>query len=220
MNTKSNDDKPNDDKPNNKPNNKPNDDKPNDDKPTQTYEQYSLLENEKRCISQYRKNMKTFLLTSRFNEKTRQENTIYRQKRNLENGCLYCTPELVCQDIPKDANLMVLEMNNDKNEIMAIGLLKNTPYFDKYRVYEDTNYNRYSYVGKYRITREDISEEEEQIIKALDQLCFKGANHMKRGHGLKSFPVKILWRCKKVVDIIEFIENMFRKRMKQTNEIK
>jgi hypothetical protein len=186
-------------------------------KPIQTQHQKKaiqgfLLENERRCIAKYRKTFKNFLLTSRFNERTRYENEQYRIKKNLEKGCMYCTPEMVCRDIPKEANMMVLEMNNDTNQIMAIGLLKNTPVFEKYRVYQETNYNRFSYVGKCRIQRETMTEEEEEIMKALDQLCFKGNQHMKRGHGLKAFPVKILWRCKRVFDIIGFIENMFRRR--------
>ena len=179
----------------------------------QQVNQRFLLEKERKCIAQYRKRIKTFLLTSRFNTKTKQENENYRKKRNLEKGCIYCTPELVCEDIPKTANMMVLEMNNDTNTIMAIGLLKNTPNFDKYRVYQDTNYNRFSYVGKYRIMREEMTQEEDTVMKALDQLCFTGNLHMKRGHGLKQFPVKILWRCHRMLDITAFIENMFRHRM-------
>lgn len=182
-------------------------------------DQRFLLEKERKCIANYRKTMKTFLLTSRFNTKTKQENETYRKRRNLEKGCLYCTPELVCQDIPKAANMMVLEMNNDTNKIMAIGLLKNTPNFDKYRVYEDSNYNRFSYVGKYRITREEMTEEEENVLKALDQLCFTGNLHMKRGHGLKMFPTKILWRCHHVLDITAFIEKMFRERIHESKKI-
>jgi hypothetical protein len=58
-----------------------------------------------------------------------------------------------------------------------------------------------------------MSEDEETIMKAFDIICFKGNKHMKRGQGLKSFPTDILYRCSKRMDLVEFISEMFRKRL-------
>ena len=48
-------------------------------------------------------------------------------------------------------------MNNSINEIIAIGKITNKINFNqKFKIYEENNYNRYTYKGKYRINREDI----------------------------------------------------------------
>lgn len=166
---------------------------------------------EKIRLREYRLKIRTHLLTSRFNTVTRIQNENYR-KNKWPNGCIYCTPERIAESIPIDAKLIILEMDNDKNRIFGVGMLKNKSFFNKHSVYEDDNYNRYSYIGKYRIRREDLTEEEEVVFKALDLLCFKGNHHMKRGQGLRSFPIKILMNCSKTLEITEFLEEMFKTR--------
>jgi hypothetical protein len=162
-------------------------------------------------IRSYKSTLRTYLLTSRFNTETRKQNEYYRNKK-WPNGCLYCSPEQISQNIPIDAKIIILEMDNDINQIFGIGMLTNKSFFNKYSVYEDDNYNRYSYIGKYRIKREDLTEKEEAVLKALDILCFKGNHHMKRGHGLKAFPIKLLMNCSTTLEITPFIENMFKTR--------
>jgi hypothetical protein len=164
---------------------------------------------ENKNIRNYKLTIRTHLLTSRFNTETIQQNEEYRNNK-WPNGCLYCAPEKISQKIPLDSKLLVLEMNNDKNHIFAVGMLTNKPFFNKHSVYKDENYNRYNYIGKYRIKREELSEKEEAVFKALDILCFKGNEHMKRGHGLKAFPIKLLMNCSKTLEITTFIENMFK----------
>ena len=164
---------------------------------------------ENRKIRQFKSEMRTFLLTSRFNTETRKQNEIYRTKK-WPNGCLYCSPNQISQAIPLESNIIVLEMDNDKNKIFGVGMLVNKPFYNKFSVYEDYNYNRYSYIGKYRIKREELNEKEEAVFKALDILCFTGNEHMKRGHGIKAFPAKMLMNCKNIIDIPKFIENMFK----------
>jgi hypothetical protein len=162
-------------------------------------------------IRNFKSTVRTHLLTSRFNTETRKQNEIYRNEK-WPNGCVYCSPEQISQNIPMDAKIIVLEMDNDTNKIFGIGLLTNKPFFNKYSVYEDDNYNRYSYIGKYRIKREDLNTTEEPVFKALDILCFTGNEHMKRGHGLKAFPTKLLMNCNTTFEITPFIENMFKTR--------
>jgi hypothetical protein len=109
--------------------------------------------------------------------------------------------------------MFVLEMNNDTNKIIGIGMVRNHPVVNKYSVYSEGNYNRYVFVGKTRIDRSEMDEEEERIMKVFDILCFTGNKHMKRGQGLRLFPVEMLYRCSKKIDLVQFICEMFRKRM-------
>jgi hypothetical protein len=174
-----------------------------------------ILENKMRNKMQtklYKRNLKNYILTSRFNNHTWNENANYR-KNNRKLGCVYCAPTPISSEIPMDSILFILEMNNDTNRIMGIGMVRNHPVCNKYYVYENENYNRYVYVGKYRIDRDDMSEEEDTIMKVFDILCFTGNKHMKRGHGLKSFPIDMLFRCSKIMDLVDFINEMFKKRI-------
>jgi hypothetical protein len=166
----------------------------------------------KKYVSEYKKEFRHFLLTSRFNNKTWSENHQYRQK-NPTIKCIYCSPSPITETVPIDSVVFILEMNNDTNKIIGIGMVRNHPYVNKYTVYENGNYNRYVYKGKTRIDRIDMTEEEERIMKVFDILCFTGNKHMKRGQGLKLFPVEMLYRCKEKLDLVQFIRDMFKRRI-------
>lgn len=172
---------------------------------------------ERMQINEYRRQQRNYLLTSRFNNETWQENTNYRNK-NTKTGCIYCSPDPISNDIPSETIMFILEMNNDSNQIMGIGMVRNRPYVNKYKVYENGNFNRYVFTGKERIDRTEMTDAEEEIMQAFDILCFTGHLHMKRGQGLKSFPTKILYRCNKKVDLVDFIKNMFKERMKERKQ--
>ena len=164
---------------------------------------------ETRKIQKYKKEQRIFLMTSRFNTETAEENKHFRNA-GWKNGCVYCSPTKISETIPIQSILLVLEMNNDINKIIGIGLCINKAFVERYSVYKENNYNRYNYVGKYRIDRTDLDPKEEAVFKALDTLCFTGNDHMKRGHGIKRFPSRLLYNCKDVLNIPEFIENMFK----------
>jgi ribosomal protein S13 len=170
----------------------------------------------KQLVTDFKKEFRNFLLTSRFNNSTWSENEEFRKLHPTFN-CIYCSPDPIAQNIPSDSVVFILEMNNDTNKIMGIGMIRNHPILNKYSVYDNGNYNRYVYTGKHRINREMMSEEEEQIMKIFDILCFKGNRHMKRGQGLKSFPVDMLYRCSKKLDLVKFIANMFKIRLSCKN---
>ena len=87
-------------------------------------------------IRHFKSTLRVHLLTSRFNTETRKQNEIYRNQK-WPNGCLYCSPEPISQQIPIDSKIIVLEMDNDINKIFGIGLLTNKPFFNKYSIYED-----------------------------------------------------------------------------------
>lgn len=172
---------------------------------------------ERKHIRQFEKQFtNSYLLTTRFNNKTLQEYRDYCTKKNF-SGCFYNTSTLVCQRIPLNTNLYILEMNNDTNRIIGVGLVINDPYYQKYKVYSDSNLNIYSYIGKYRIERDTMTADEEIIMQIFDHLCFKGQIHMKRGQGITSFPSKVLYRCKDIMDLVKCIEDMFKNRFKKND---
>ena len=132
--------------------------------------------------------------------------------------------------IVPESIVFVLEMNNDTNQIMGIGMIQNRPNQGK-RIYEDNNYNRCTYFGKYRIDRKTMTETEETVIAWLDKQCFYVKKHLKLGQGLTAFPFSTLYRClysktleeeeeenekeKDVmlqIDVIQFITEMFKRR--------
>lgn len=166
----------------------------------------------KKHYKEYVKNLNKFILTSRFTNKTWSENIEYKNKKNHQ-GCLYSAPDPVSCQIKPDAIMFVLEMNNDENKIIGIGMIRNKPTVNTHSVYEENIYNRYVFLGEHRIDRTKMNEKEEIVMKAFDTLCFKGNKHMKRGQGLKRFPLDMLFKCKEKLDLVEFISNMFKKRM-------
>jgi hypothetical protein len=154
------------------------------------------------------------IMTSRFSNQTWHENRKYRDEQKLK-GCIYGSPELNTKIIPVDSILFILEMNNDINKIMGVGMVTNKPICSKYFIYNNGNYNRYVFKGKYRIDRGEMTLEELQIIMALDIVCFKGNYHMKRGYGLKAFPRKMLEKAKPIIDLETEFTQMFKRRFSQ-----
>ena len=164
-----------------------------------------------KTLQDYRKEMRNFIMTSRFNDKTWLENQEYRDK-NSKIGCIYCSPSPVSMHIPPEGIMFVLEMNNDTNEILGVGMVINKPKINKYLVYENGNYNRYNFTGNYRIDRKEMTLDEEDIMRVFEILCFTGNRHMKRGQGVTMFPVDMLYKCHKKVDLISFVRGMFKER--------
>lgn len=172
------------------------------------------MTSERTILKTFQQQCKFALMTSRFNNKTWQENMNYREKQQ-NIGCIYCSPEPISVSVPIDTIMFVLEMNNDTNKIIGIGMVRNKPICGKYYVYEDGNYNRYVYIGKTRIKREDMTGEEEEIMKVFDILCFTGNRHTKRGQGIKKFPPEMLYRCSVKLDLVDFISKMFKTRIQK-----
>ena len=168
-------------------------------------------------IRRFRQSLQTHLVTQRFNTETYEATRTFCRRR-IPNGCAYGSPTLLCRAIPLNSPVMVIEMNNETNRIMGIGLVSNSPHKYRYRIYEDTiekheQYNRYAYLGKYRIDRSELTEYEERVIRAMEILCFYGKDHVKRGQGLLTFPLRKLWYARQVIDLVQFMQNMFRTRI-------
>jgi hypothetical protein len=84
-------------------------------------------------------------------------------------------------------------MNNSNNQIIGIGLIKNKFVTDKvYKIQQDSNYNRYIYLGEYHVSREVIDDYNPLLVYILDEILFKGYTHSKRGLGLTKIPEKVL----------------------------
>ena len=121
--------------------------------------------------------------TVRFTNKTYTENIKWKERKN-HKGCIYGLDTKITDSISKGEYIFVLEMNNDKNKIMGIGLIKNvTIPTQRSRIYEDEIYNNYLYKGKKHITREKLMEINEKMVLFLENMLFHGCHHFKRGNG-------------------------------------
>lgn len=153
------------------------------------------------------------IASTRFNDETWNENTNYRNSNKM-NGCIYGSPIPISESIPLNTDVVICEMNNSKNKIMGLGLIKNYLFTNKYyKIYSKGNYNRFTYKGKYRIDHLEFDREETLIIKDLEDIVFKGKGHLKRGFGVTSVPQKKLVRLE--YDMKKKIQEMFLSRFKR-----
>jgi len=135
--------------------------------------------------------MHIYLVSTRFNDLTWEENLNYREKHDIK--CIYGTPLEFSPYIHIDANVFVIEMNNTKNKIEGIGLIKNRPCLDKYyKIYQEGNYNRYIYKSNYHLNREQLLISNEVLVRIFDYILFKQKTHLKRGSGFTTIPEKLL----------------------------
>ena len=89
----------------------------------------------------------------------------------------------------KKEKLYVLEMNNDTNQIMGVGIIRNFIKMDRHHsIYSDQNFNRFSYGGKRRIDRSNFTRDEHELIEKIEEKVFKGKGHLKRGQGIQKIP--------------------------------
>lgn len=165
-------------------------------------------------LREYKSTLTYTLATTRFTNSTWEENCRFREK-NPNVKCAYSSPVPMSRRIPPESLVFILEMNNETNRIMGIGLVKNRPIFEKYAIYQVSNYNRFFYFGKWRIGVEDMNIHEQEIMKLYEAMCFYGKRHMKRGHGIMSFPLSLMYECSSDIDLIGYIRDMFKKRMDQ-----
>ena len=187
------------------------------DKETKTeFEKKQEVKEFRRKVNVYQKTLKHTLATTRFNNFTWEENCKMREK-NPAAKCIYAAPIQISARVALDRNVFVMEMNNETDQIMGIGLVKNHPVAGKYAVHSVHNYNRFVYIGKWRIDREDMSADEKEILKLLEAICFRGINHSKRGQGITVFPMKLQYKSSIIgFHMLDYICEMFKKRMNNT----
>jgi hypothetical protein len=149
------------------------------------------------------------IVTGRYNNETWEASLRYREKKKF--ACIYAPPTKLTEKIDLNSPVFVIEMNNSTNKIMGIGLIKNKLVTDKvYKVQEDSNCNRYIYIGEYHISREIINNLNPLLVYILDEILFKGYTHSKRGTGLSKIPEKVLnLEICEGLDIKKEIKNVF-----------
>jgi hypothetical protein len=139
----------------------------------------------------------SLLMVTRFNNTTWEENKRWRETNEYE-GCVYNSPVYIKEIVPLMITIYVIEMNNDTNKILGIGKIINKVYTDKkYNIYEERNYNRYTYRGSTRIETTD------EKIEKLQKRLFKGKSHLKRGQGITQVPPDI------IASYYKYIEKLF-----------
>ena len=149
----------------------------------------------------------TRLMLTRFNNDTQNENERWKKNNNYE-GCIYNSPVYIKEIIPLMITIYIIEMNNDINKIIGFGKIVNKVYTDKkYRIYEERNYNRYTYRGIKRIDIKNLNFTDnlklEEKLKKLEKILFKGKGHLKRGHGITQVPNEI------EKEYLQLIEELF-----------
>jgi len=149
------------------------------------------------------------LVSTRFNNDTWEENSTYRKKHKI--NCIYGTPLEFSPRICVDANVFVIEMNNTKNKIEGIGLVKNRPFLDKYyKIYQEGNYNRYIYKSNYHLSREQLLNYNEEIVDIFEYILFKQKTHLKRGSGFTTIPEKLLNHfVRENINIVRTLKDIF-----------
>lgn len=160
------------------------------------------------------------LYVTRFTNETWDNNQRYCQKKCSKGKIIYNSPKLISNMVPYNTNIIVLEMNNSTNKIMGISIVKNRIKGSHlHKMYSDNNYNRYSYIGTTRISVEDMSMDELEIMLFLENICFHGKTHIKRGQGMSKISDKPFIKCKNIIDVPLFVKNMFLKREKTEKKI-
>lgn len=125
-----------------------------------------------------------YIGTTRFNKHTIKENKTWKKNNNF-HGCIYGLGTTIQKNVPIYSNVFVIEMNNSKNEIEGIGLIKNHYYFDKkYNIYQDNNYNRFIFKGDFYKSRQELLRINETFVEAIENILFYGFTHLKRGQGI------------------------------------
>jgi hypothetical protein len=120
---------------------------------------------------------------TRFNKSTYKENIDYRKKNNED--VIYGTALKIRNIYSPGSLIFVAEMNNETNKVEGIGLIKNLLVSDKrHKIYENNDYNRYIYRGKYWLSRTQLDSLDIEIGEILDNILFKGKSHLKFRTGL------------------------------------
>lgn len=149
------------------------------------------------------------LFTSRFTNETWNQNQKYKEKIGWK-GSLYGAPRRVKQSLPLNRFMFVLEMNNDTNQTLGVGLVRNMVACEKkFKIYEEGNYNRFIYRSKYRIGKEDMSRSEKALLEVFDTILFRGRRHCKLSQGITEIGQ---WVKDGPFDFVAYFKKIFSKR--------
>ena len=132
-----------------------------------------------------------YIATTRFTDETYYENMSYKERKKI-GDVIYPCPMKINPKILLDVPIIVIEMNNSKNEVCGVSLIRNKLVFNVRNVYSHSTFNRYVYVGKYHINREMLMRINENLLLMLDTILFKGRSHQKRLQGISLIREKLL----------------------------
>lgn len=132
-----------------------------------------------------------YIACTRFNNVTYQENTGYRIK--CKEPVIYGSTLKIRNIYPSGCTIFIVEMNNETNKIEGIGLIKNNLVVEKtHKIYENAEYNRYIYKGKYWLSRDQILTNNAFIVDLFETILFKGKTHLKCRIGITIITNKLL----------------------------
>jgi hypothetical protein len=158
-----------------------------------------------------------YLASTRFNNETYRENILYREKNNYK--VIYGTCVRIQSRYSLDTILFVIEMNNETNKIEGIGIIRNRISDDKHKIYLNTDYNRYIYIGEYWLSREQIlNSNDSELVEIFDTILFKGKSHVKRQAGISVLTKKLLtnW-VYDLIDLEQRVKNLFLTEFRKDN---
>jgi hypothetical protein len=153
-----------------------------------------------------------YIMTSRFNSENHSEMLNYCV-RHGKIGCIYGSYCEISFTVMPNSIMFILEMNNDKNRIMGIGMVRNVLTEKRHSIYNEGSFNIYTYSGAKRIDRSAMTPDENDLIEELEKTCFKGKTHQKRCRGITLFPLDVLEKQKPKKDITALIRKMFLDRL-------
>jgi hypothetical protein len=156
-----------------------------------------------------------YVVAARFSETTWKEQCDYIERKKIK-GCVYGTPLPIANSIPYRSPVFVLEMNFKEHRIMGVGLIINDFLMGVHHIYKDTHFNVCSYSGKYRVDREEMTREEEELMNVFDDSLFWKSKIWRTRNGLTQIPVWV--RELPNIRYKEILRNMFITRFRNKNE--
>jgi hypothetical protein len=133
--------------------------------------------------------MSFYVASTRFSTESYQENLSFRSS---ESPVIYGCSIKICESCPYNADICVIEMNNETNRVEGMGFIKNRLYLNKsYNISKVKNNNRYVYRGKYWLGYKDLAEIAPSLMDVLECVLFKGRSHMKQLSGISMLTDKL-----------------------------
>tara|TARA_B100000963_G_C22637429_1_gene678362 strand:+ start:5221 stop:5829 length:609 start_codon:yes stop_codon:yes gene_type:complete len=145
------------------------------------------------------------LMTTRVTNDTFYELQRYKMNNNCQNKCIINIPiKLRYTNVSISYPLIVLEMNNSINEFVGMGFILNitSGAYYSHDIYNNKNYNRHTYKSRFYVSLEKNHEDYIKFIlpnkdyvstlNKLQEVCFFGKGHLKRGSSLTAVPMKHL----------------------------
>jgi len=149
---------------------------------------------------------KCHVTCTRFSNETFGEHEAWMHKYK-RTGCVYGTPVQISPRVLPREWMIVIEMNNDTNRVVGVGLIQNTPSSKRYRIHERHSYNRYLYEGQYRILASQMTITERAVMWIMERILFYDAHHMKRGQGISLVPRT--WEVNPAISFTNCLRQMF-----------